>query len=840
MRTSSPVVRHHVTRASRGTRCLAAAWLALLTLALAACGGGGGDTPSGPSQPTPVLTTLTVSLAVTTLEVGQATSATVAGRDQNGASIATGAVTWSSSATSVATVNESGAITTLAPGQTLITASAGGRQGSASLTVTAGPPASVSAAGATTVNATAGSAVAERPRVLVRDARGFAVPNVAVIFAVTSGGGTLAAASAVTDAEGAATVAGWTVGTRIGVNTMTATVGTLPPVVFTATPSAGPPANVVAASAIAQTATVARAVADAPAVRVTDAFDNPAAGASVTFAVVSGGGTVTGGSAVADSNGVARAASWSLGTAAGANGVTATVGTLAPVAFSATGTPDVPAQVRVIRGAGQSATVATLVVVSPAVRVADRFDNATSGVGVTFTVASGGGAVTSGSSLTDSAGVAAVGSWQLGTVAGRNVLTASVAGAPSAAVEATGTAGPPVLYGFLVGQGQIEVVNTELPTVPRVRVVDAYANPVAGVPVTFSVTQGGGVIGTPNTVTNGDGEVTPGFWRLGGAQGFNRLAASAPGFQPLSLRARAVPPSAFDIDVRYIGSPPSAEVQAVVRAAVARLRKVFIVSGTPVALNWAANDCYVGQPAMSEVVSGVVIWVDIRSIDGPGGNLGSASWCQRRVPSYITAMGFTRLDLDDLADGLRDGTAYSTIVHELLHVLGFGSYWQHRGLLSGQFTSDPWFNGSFARTAFNLLGGASYGGNKVPVENVGGSGTALSHWRTSLFGGEMMTGFACRGVVPLSFITTESFWDMGILVSSYGDDDYTVPFRSCPAGRRAGYEVPMVTMQRYIDEVTGAVLSAEEAMATHPEPRRLAPRTREAVPEEVLERRRGR
>jgi hypothetical protein len=662
---------------------------------------------------------------------------------------------------------------------------------------------------------------------------------VSVAFAVTAGGGTLASASATTDATGIATAAGWTVGTAIGVNTVTAAVGALAPVTFTANVSAGPPASVFAASAQAQTATVGRAVAEVPAVRVLDAFGNPAAGATVVFAVTSGGGTVSGGTAVADSSGLARPASWTLGTLAGLNGLSASVGTLSPVAFSALGRADVPAQLTIARGQGQSATVASLVPVPPAVRVADQYGNATAGVPVTFAVVSGGGAVTGGDVVTDSAGAATVGSWRLGTRAGTNALGASVTGLAPTVVEAIGTAGPPDLYGFIAGAGQIEVVGNTLPTVPVVRVVDAFGNPVPGTPITFAVTNGGGAVGTPATVTNADGLASPGFWRLGAVEGFNRIEATSPDFPPISLRARAVPPSNFTIDIRYVGSPPPAPVQQLVQAAVARLRKVFVQAPTSQFVNLASNACYAGQPAMSELVSGVVIWVDIRSVDGPGGNLGSANWCLRRVPSYVTTVGFTRLDLDDLAEGLVDGTAYSTIVHEFLHVLGFGSYWEDRGLLSGRFTNDPWFNGAFARAAFNQAGGSSYIGNKVPVENVGGGGTALSHWRTSLFGGEMMQGFSCGGVSPISYITTESFYDKGIAVTQYGDDDYEVPFRGCLGGARvAGYEVPLTTMRAYLDEFTGAVLTEAEARQRYPSPLRLAPRTRQAPPAQRLEGRR--
>src|SRR5262245_18862935 len=78
------------------------------------CGGSDGNGINNP--PTPVLTSIGVSLTTSTLNVGQSTTATATGADQNGAPIATGTVTWSSSATTVATVSSSGVISAVAPG----------------------------------------------------------------------------------------------------------------------------------------------------------------------------------------------------------------------------------------------------------------------------------------------------------------------------------------------------------------------------------------------------------------------------------------------------------------------------------------------------------------------------------------------------------------------------------------------------------------------------------------------------------------------------------------------------------------------------------------------------
>ena len=106
------------------------AWLVLTLGFLMSCSGGGKVT-----APVPVLAVINVSLSAKSLQVGQTGTASATGEDQNGASIATGTVTWSSTATSVATITAGGAITAVANGQTDITATVGGISGHATLSV---------------------------------------------------------------------------------------------------------------------------------------------------------------------------------------------------------------------------------------------------------------------------------------------------------------------------------------------------------------------------------------------------------------------------------------------------------------------------------------------------------------------------------------------------------------------------------------------------------------------------------------------------------------------------------------------------------------------------------
>ena len=94
--------------------------------------------------------------------------------------------------------------------------------------------ASVAANSSTTLSAAPGTQVVELPSVVVRDANGNPVGGAHVTFAVTAGGGSITGGSATSNASGIATVGSWTLGATAGVNTLTATVGSLPAVTFTA------------------------------------------------------------------------------------------------------------------------------------------------------------------------------------------------------------------------------------------------------------------------------------------------------------------------------------------------------------------------------------------------------------------------------------------------------------------------------------------------------------------------------------------------------------------------------------------------------------------------------
>ncbi|HUF65356.1 MAG TPA: hypothetical protein VMM17_05210 [Gemmatimonadaceae bacterium] len=378
------------------------------------------------------------------------------------------------------------------------------------------------------------------PAVVVSDLLGNPVAGATVVFEA-SGGGSITAATAVTNNLGVAAVGSWTLGTTPGPNTLTATMGEIT-VTFTATAVAGDPAAIVKHEGDNQTATVAQPVTIPPAVRITDAHGNPAAGIAVTFAVAPGGGSLTGGSQITDGDGVATVGSWTLGTAAGSNTLTATAGSLSTT-FTATGTAAAPANIQKTAGDGQTADAGEELPVDPAVRLTDSFGNPVAGVSVTFTPASGGGTVTGPTPVTGINGVATVGSWTLGTGVGENTLTAS-AGVLSVTFTATGVAGPPDEIIKVAGDNQDALVGTDVPTPPSVQVVDEFGNAVAGVTVTFTVTSGDGLVDGDSTAeiqTGIDGIAAVGSWTLGPAPGDNTLTATAGSLSAL-FTATAIEP----------------------------------------------------------------------------------------------------------------------------------------------------------------------------------------------------------------------------------------------------------------------------------------------------------
>ena len=177
----------------------------------------------------------------------------------------------------------------------------------------------------------------------------------------------------------------------------------------------------------AQTAAAGTAVGLPPLVKVENSSGEGVSGATVTFAVASGGGTVTGGVQTTSAVGVAILGGWTLGRTPGPNTLMVTVdGSTSTVTIGAIGTVGPVTAFTKTAGDNQSATVNTAVVTKPAVRLTDQFGNPAAGVAIDFTVTGGGGTITGAFQTTDAQGIATLGSWTLGPTNGVNRLSASI------------------------------------------------------------------------------------------------------------------------------------------------------------------------------------------------------------------------------------------------------------------------------------------------------------------------------------------------------------------------------------------------------------------------------
>jgi hypothetical protein len=234
-----------------------------------------------------------------------------------------------------------------------------------------------------------------------------------------------------------------------------------------------------------------------------------------------------------------------------------------------------------------------------------------------------------------------------------------------------------------------------------------------------------------------------------------------------SLKARAPAAairSAYKVEVRFLGGLTARQKTAFKKAAD-RWSKV-IVGDVPSVL--------VG----GEVIDDLVIEAQGADIDGPGGVLGQAGPTNLRPASagasaFLPAKGIMSFDTADLAQMEADGTLLDVITHEMGHVIGIGTVWEHKKLLTGAGTVNPRFKGTEAKNAFGQLKGQA--STPVPVENTGGAGTRDGHWRETVFRNELMSGFIAAPNNPLSKVTVASLKDLGYVVNMAAAEPYHLP-----------------------------------------------------------------
>jgi len=491
------------------------------------------------------------------------------------------------------------------------------------------------------LSAIVGTLLGTPPTVRAVDQYGNPVAGLTVTFAVTGGArvGQITGVTQITAASGTAAVGSWTLDTLAGSNGLVAATGTLT-AAFTATGLAGAPSRLLKAAVDSQTAVVNAAVATAPAVRLTDRYGNAIAGQLIGF---SGSGTVAAPSALTDGSGLANAGTWTLDTVAGSNTLQASATgaqTVPPVSFTATGTPDVPAQLLRLSVDSQSALINTAVPRAPTVAVADRYGNRLAGQVVQFVVTDLlGSRVTPSSVATDTAGAAGATSWILGATAGLNTLEAragTLTGSPMV-FKGLGLASTATAMALNGGDLQTAVVGRLLTLAYSVVVTDALGARVPGVPVAWAVDSLGGTI-TPASTTDTLGVATA-TRTLGGKAGLQTAFAVVNGLinSPVRFAATALADTAFRI-LKIAGDTQTATVGTLVTTAPAvRVTDAF---GNPI----AGVQVTFTPDAVSGVVTGAIQTTDTAGVARVGSwTLGTIAGAQTLTAGAgtLTPVGFT-------------------------------------------------------------------------------------------------------------------------------------------------------------------------------------------------------
>lgn len=358
--------------------------------------------------------------------------------------------------------------------------------------------------------------------------------------------------------------------------------------------------------------------------RVTDAFGNGVPGISVQWGTFSGEALPADSATLTDAAGFAQT-TVQLGTAPGPAVLHAFNAALAgsPVSFTVTITSGPAAELFV--DTEPAATVVAGAPITVVVSARDAIGNvATDFVGtVTAAIASGpAGAVLGGT--TDADAVAGIATFSALTVdlAGTFTLRLTSPGLSdtvTVAFDVTPAAAASIL--LLDGDAQADTVSFGLANPLRVEVVDAFGNPVAGVPVGWQIVSGGGGLSADTSVTDAAGIATNSV-SLPTVAGTLNIEASVDGLtgSPVAFTATAIPAVATSLVV--VAAPDTVVAGVTVPTITVEVRDPFgnVVTWFAGDLSIAATDApgaiATGTTTRSPI-AGVVTFDDL-TVNEPG------------------------------------------------------------------------------------------------------------------------------------------------------------------------------------------------------------------------------
>ena len=406
--------------------------------------------------------------------------------------------------------------------------------------VTAPPPSALQITTQPSTTAVSGVALATQPVLRLENSAGDPVAGATVTATINSGpvGGTLANATAVTDANGAATFAGLAINGDPGPYVLRFASGALS--VLSVTVTIDPvPTQLVLTTAPSGTTTSGAALSTQPAVQIADAGGAPVAqgGTPITAEIESGpagarldnAGTTTNASGLATFSGLAITGpigTYVLRFVAGSLASVSSGNIVLSAGAPATVTIPIQPPATAVNGAALSG--------STVVQVQDGSGSNAAGVMVTASLASGGGQLSGTlNRATGSDGRATFDDLVLTGETGPYTLRFSVPGGASVVSRAiTLAAGPAVSLSIATQPATTAVSGVPLSRQPVVQLRDGSGNAVAqsGIAVTATIASGGGTLGGTTTRTTGaNGQASFTDLEITGSPGPRTLRFSATG-----------------------------------------------------------------------------------------------------------------------------------------------------------------------------------------------------------------------------------------------------------------------------------------------------------------------
>lgn len=235
---------------------------------------------------------------------------------------------------------------------------------------------------------------------------------------------------------------------------------------------------------------------------------------------------------------------------------------------------------------------------------------------------------------------------------------------------------------------------------------------------------------------------------------------------------------ALDIQINYTGDPT---YEPFFDSAAAQWESLLLGYQDGAIQAVSSGSSYFGQPLNTPLTT-VFIDAQVSPIDGPSGILGSAGPSQVAIDSsgyWLATDGGMTFDSADAAGLVSGGTFGSLVLHEMAHVLGYGTLWQANNVYvagSGEFT------GANATAYWQ----SEFGQTGTPdVELGGGPGTAGGHWNEVDFGAGL-TGITSadgdlRDELMTGWFNTPAFIS-DMTIASYQDIGFTTVLAMIPEG----------------------------------------------------------